>query len=102
MTGREARVAIDNPGRDALLVVRGTVDAAAPADQRITIAIDGRVLEEFGPGPGDFERRYAVGKDMLGAGKDFLLSISVDRTFVPAGAADGRDRGVMISLVYFK
>jgi hypothetical protein len=105
-TGREARVAIDNPGRDALLVVRGTVDAAAPADQKITIAIDGRTLEEFGPGRGDFERRYAVGKDWLGAGKDFILTVSVDRTFVPAktvpGSTDGRELGVGISLVYFK
>ncbi len=101
-TGRAARVAIDNPGRDALLVVRGTVDAAAPADQRIAIAIDGRLLEEFGPGTGDFERRYPVGKDMLGAGKDFVLTISVNKTFVPAGAADGPERGVRISLVYFK
>lgn len=105
-TGREARVAIDNPGRDALLVVRGSIDPAAPADQKVTIGIDGRVLEGFVPGRGDFERRYAVGKDWLGARKDFVLTISVDRTFVPAktvpGAADERELGVRISLIYFR
>ncbi len=101
-TGRLARVAIDNPGREALLVVRGTVDPLAPAGQRVTIAVDGRVLEEFAPRPGDFEKRYDVGKEMLGTGRDFILSISVDRTFIPAGAAAGRERGVAISLVYFK
>jgi len=105
-TGREARVAIDNPGRDALLVIRGSVDAAAPADQKITIAIDGRVLEEFEPGRRDFERRYAVGKDRLGARKDFVLTVSVDKTFLPAkavpGSADGRELGVRISLIYFR
>jgi len=101
-TGRQARVAIDNPGRAALLVLRGTVDAAAPAGQKVTVALDGRILEEFVPGPGDFERRYDVGKEMLGAGPDFILSISVDRTFVPAGTGEGRERGVGISLVYFR
>ena len=95
-------MAIDNPGRDALLVVRGAVDAAAPAGQRVAIAIDGRVLEEFGPGRGDFERRFAVAKDWLRWRKYFLLTISVDRTFVPPGAPDGRERGVAITLVYFK
>lgn len=105
-TAKEARSAIDNPGRDAQLVIRGSVDAAAPSGQKVTVGIDGRILGEFVPGPGEFERRYAVHKDWLGDRKDFVLVIAVDRTFVPAkvtpGSGDGRELGVRISLVYFR
>jgi hypothetical protein len=105
-TSREARAAIDNPGRDALLVLRGFADPAAPAGQKITISVDGRVLDEFVPGPGEFERRSTVPKDWLGSRKDFVLTIGVDRTFVPAkvvaGSGDNRELGVRISLVYFR
>lgn len=105
-TSREARCAIDNPGRDGLLVIRGAVDAAAPPGQKITIGIDARGLDEFSPGPGEFERSYRIGKDLLGARRDFILTIAVDRTFVPAkvtpGSGDTRELGVRISLLYFR
>jgi len=105
-TSREARCAIDNPGRDSLLVIRGAVDAAAPPGQKITIGIDGRALDEFSPGPGEFERSYKIGKDRLGSRRDFILAIAVDRTFIPAkiapGSGDTRELGVRISLLYFR
>ena len=105
-TAKEARVAIDNPGRDALLVLRGETGSSGQLGRKAVISIDGRVLDEFTPGPGRFEKRYSVGKSRLGAGKDFVLSIAVDRTFVPAkvvpGSRDERELGLRISLIYFK
>jgi hypothetical protein len=105
-TAREARCAIDKPGRDALLVIRGEVDPAAPAGQKVTISIAGRVLEEFAPGPGRFERSFKISKEWAGDGRDFVLAIAVDPTFVPAkvtpGSEDTRELGVRISLVYFR
>ena len=105
-TSREARCAIDNPGRDSLLVIRGAVDAAAPPGQKITIGIDGRALDEFSPGAGEFERSYRIGKDRLGTRRDFILTIAVDRAFIPArvtpGSGDTRELGVRISLLYFR
>lgn len=105
-TSREAHCAIDNPGRDGLLVIRGAVDPAAPAGQKVTVGMDGRTLDEFAPGPGEFERSYRIGKDQLGARRDFVLSIGVDRTFIPAkvtpGSGDTRELGVRISLLYFR
>jgi hypothetical protein len=105
-TAQEARCAIDNPGRDALLVVRGSVAAAAPPDQKITLTLVGRTLDEFVPERPDFEKFYAVKKEWLGGRKDFLLTISVDKTFVPAktipGSTDDRELGVRISLIYFR
>lgn len=105
-TAGTARAAIDNPGRDALLVIRGEPGGAAPPGQRVTVAIDGRTLEEFAPGAAPFERRYAVSRDLLAGRRDFVLSIAVDRTFVPArlvpGSKDERELGVRISLIYFR
>jgi hypothetical protein len=105
-TAKEARCAIDNPGRDALLVIRGTVDPEAAPGQKITIRAAGRVLDEFTPEGAVFERHYTVRKEWLGERKDFLLVISVDKTFVPArviaGSSDTRELGVRISLIYFR
>ena len=105
-TARTARAAIDNPGRDALLVIRGATGASAPPGQKISVAIDDQTLEEFAPGPDPFEKRYAVRRERLAGKKDFVLTIGVDRTFVPArvepGSKDARELGVRISLIYFR
>jgi len=105
-TAREARCLIDNPGRDALLVLRGSVNSGAVPGQKVTVGINGRVLDEFSPEESEFERSYVVGTEWISTGKDFLLSIAVDKTFVPAkavpGSRDERELGVRISLVYFK
>jgi hypothetical protein len=105
-TGKEARVAIDNPSRDALLVIRGEAGPPEAAGRKVTVSIDGRVLEEFVLGPGPFEKRYAVSREWLGGRKDFVLAIAVDKTFVPArvvaGSTDKRELGLRISLLYFR
>jgi hypothetical protein len=104
-TSKEARTAIDNPGREALLVLRGSAGLAA-AGQKVTISIDGKPLEEFAPGSGEFERHYTVKKEWLGDKKDFELVIDVDKTFVPAkvtpGSGDKRELGIRISLIYLR
>jgi len=105
-TSREARADINNPGRDALLVIRGESGPDAPPGQKVIVSVAGRVLEEFVPGAGAFERSYAVKKEWLGDGRDFELVIGVDKTFVPAkttaGSSDQRELGVKISLLYFR
>ncbi|MGD1010789.1 MAG: hypothetical protein ABR951_11655 [Candidatus Aminicenantales bacterium] len=104
-TSKEARVAIDNPGRDALLVLRGRA-GLADAGQKVTVSIDGKPLDEFAPGTGEFERHFTVRKEWLGDKDDFELVIGVDKTFVPArvtpGSNDQRELGVRISLLYFR
>ncbi len=105
-TGREARCLIDNPGRDSYLVIRGSVDREAVPGQEITIRIDGTVLERFVPEGDEFEKSYTIQKDVLGEKKDFFLSLSVDRTFVPAvvlpGSEDTRELGILVDFLYFK
>jgi hypothetical protein len=104
-TSKEARTAIDNPGRDALLVLRGQAGPAT-AGQKVAISIDGKPLEEFAPGSGEFERQFIIKKEWLGDKKDFELVIEVDKTFVPAkvtsGSKDERELGIRISLLYFR
>lgn len=105
-TAREARCLIDNPRRDALLVVSGAVDSDAVPGQKITLRIDGKVLKEFVPLEREFECRCPVSQDVLGEEKDIFLTISVDRTFTPAdvvpGEEDTRELGVKISFLYFR
>jgi len=105
-TGKDALAAIDNPGRDALLVLRGDAGPSAPPGRKVMVSLDGRTLEEFTPGAEAFEKRYPVAKEWLADRKDFVLRIAVDRTYVPAkvapGSTDGRELGVRISLVYFR
>ncbi len=105
-TSREATCAIDNPGRGGLLVIRGSVEKEAISGQKIIIKIEDSVLDEFVPEGRDFEKSYPVRAQWLGTRKDFSLSISVDKTFVPAkvipGSKDRRELGVRISLLYFR
>lgn len=87
-TAKEARCLVDNPHRDALLVVRGGVNPEATPDQKVQILIDGAVLDEFPAGP-LFEKSYTVPKERLGDKNEFTLAIRSEKTFVPADLAPG-------------
>ncbi len=105
-TGREARCLIDNPERDAFLVIRGSVHPEAPLGQEITFSIDDTILDRFVPEERTFEKSFPIPRERLGDKKDFFLKITVDRTFVPArempGSRDTRELGVFVSFLYFK
>ena len=47
--GQEAKCLIDNPGRDALLVIRGGVNKEAIANQKIVFKINNLIIDEFTP-----------------------------------------------------
>ncbi len=102
-TGRVARCAIDNPGRDALLVIRGETGPGSP---QITLKIGDRVLDEFHLDRASFDKSYSVAKEEMGTGRDFILTVAVDRTFVPAktiaGSTDERELGIKVTLLYFR
>ncbi len=102
-TGRTARCLVDNPKRNALLVIRGETDLVSMPGQEITVRLGGTVLERFRPAAREFERSYPVSKESLGNDKDLFLEISVDKTFLPAGAGSAAaEHGVFISFVYFR
>jgi hypothetical protein len=105
-TGREARCVIDNPHRDALLVIKGGVRKETVASQKIVFKIGDFILDDFVPEDILFEKSYSIKKEILGEGNKFPLIISTDKTFIPAdvipGSKDKRELGVQISFLYFR
>lgn len=105
-TEQEARCLIDNPYRDALLVIRGGVNPEAVKDQRVIFRINDLVLDEFIPEESHFEKSYPIKKEMLGDGDEFHLIIATDKTFRPADiiprSQDDRVLGIQIGFIYFR
>jgi hypothetical protein len=104
--GREARCVIDNPKRDALLVIRGGVNKDALPNQKVIFKINDVVLDEFVPGEVVFEKSYTVKKEMLGDKDEFNLIVTTDQVFVPAKLSpqskDERELGFQVSFIYFR
>jgi hypothetical protein len=105
-TAKEARCVVDNPHRDALLVIRGGVNKDLLKDQKVIIKINDQVLDEFIPPESTFEKFYNVKKDMLGTRDEFYLVVATDQSFVPAkmipGSKDERELGLQVSFLYFR
>jgi hypothetical protein len=105
-TGKEAKCLIDNPRRDALLVIQGGVNVEAAPGQKVIFKLNDAVLDEFTPTESNFDKTYRIKKDMLGEKDDFVLTIGVDKTFVPAKvfsqSNDQRELGAQISFIYFR
>jgi hypothetical protein len=105
-TSREARCVIDNPRRDALLVIKGGASKEIVPNQKVILRINDLTLDEFVPGETIFEKSYDIKKEMLGEKDEFYLTIVVDPTFIPAKVSaqnkDERELGIQISFIYFR
>ena len=105
-TGKEARCVIDNPHRDALLVIKGGVNLEVLKEQTVIFKINELTLDEFIPQESHFEKPYNIKNEMLGKGEQFVLTITTDKTFIPAEtipkSKDSRELGVQISFIYFR
>ena len=105
-TAREARCLVDNPRRDARLIIRGAVNTDAVKDQKVILKVNDAVLDEFLVPTGEFDKSYTVPKAMFGEGNDFRLVIAVDKPFVPAkiypNSKDERELGLQVSFLYFR
>ncbi len=105
-TAKQAKCIIDNPHRDALLIIRGEVNKRAVEDQKVIFIINDTILDEFIPEQAVFEKTYTVNKEKLGEDDDFYLTIATDKTFIPSElfpeSTDERELGVKISFIYFR
>jgi hypothetical protein len=105
-TAREARCVLDNPHRDAFLVIRGAVNKDKLPDQKVIFKINDLTLDEFIPSETVFEKSYEIKKEMLGDKDEFFLVITTDQTFVPTkiypGSKDERELGLQVSFIYFR
>jgi len=105
-TAKEARCIIDNPYRDALLVIKGGVNLGVLKDQKVVFKINELILDEFIAEEETFERYYNIKKEILGEEDEFILTITTDKTFIPAetmpNSTDVRELGMQISFIYFR
>ncbi len=105
-TAKEARCLIDNPHRDALLVIKGGINPQALKEQKVIFKINNLILDEFIPKTDHFKKSYNIKKEMLGENDEFYLTIATDKTFIPAkvlpNSQDTRELGVQISFIYFR
>jgi hypothetical protein len=105
-TSEEARCLIDNPHRDARLVIKGGVNLDVLDNQKVIFKINDLILDEFFPEESFFEKSYTIKKEMLGESDEFYLTIATDKVFSPAkivaNSTDERTLGIQISFIYFR
>jgi len=105
-TSKKAVCNIENPKKEALLILGGKVDKYQFTDQKVIFKINDTVLDEFIPEIDRFEKRYVITPEMMGNQDDFTLSVETDKTFVPSTASpqvkDTRELGVRIFRLYFR
>lgn len=105
-TSGEARCVVDNPRRDALLVIKGGINPDALDDQKIVFKINDLILDEFIPEESFFEKTFQIKNEMLGDKDEFYLTVATDKTFIPAqvipNSKDERELGIQISFIYFR
>lgn len=105
-TAKNAVCIIENPKKDCLLKIRGGVDKAKFADQKVIFKINEKVLEEFIPETSKFVKEYIVTPEMMGTEDEFTFTIETDKTFVPSAlnpdVDDDRELGVQVFFLYFR
>jgi len=104
-TEKTARCIIDNPHRDATLIIKGGIQPDVFDQQRVVFKINNLVLDDFLP-EHYFEKTYAIKEEMLGENDVFYLTIETDKSFIPAEinpeSDDRRELGLVISFIYFR
>jgi hypothetical protein len=106
---KQATLAFRNPGRD----VRFFLEADQPAvgalsePQRVELRIGEAVVDAFAvpSAGGSLIRRVDIPADRLGAGESVEMTLSVDKTFVPAEvpvmkSSDRRELGIRVFRAY--
>jgi hypothetical protein len=100
---REATLSFSNPGRDVQFHLQLDQPAAVFTEpQQVRVSLGAEVIDEFALLSGPIElRRMTIPASSLGAEQAVDLTISVDRTFVPASAPalssdDSRELGVRV------
>ena len=104
--GSEAFCWLKNPQRPALLMLKGSLPANRPEGQKVVIALEGKVLEEFETsGPG-FEKIYQLAASDLGQKDGLTLTIKVNKTLkvkdIYPDLEDDQPVGFRLETIYFR
>jgi hypothetical protein len=100
---KDATLSFTNPRRSIRVFLSVDQPANAfPEAQRVEVRIGDAVVDSFTLAAGQNDlRRFEVQADQLGAGDVVEMTLSVDKTFVPAsvpalGSADSRELGIRV------
>jgi hypothetical protein len=106
---KEATLTFRNPKRDVTVYLQLDRPVAAfPDPQKVEVRIATAVVDSFALQPKQAElRRFPVTSAQLGTGDTVEMTISVDRTFVPANvpemkSGDPRELGVRVFRAYIE
>ncbi len=103
--GKKALCMLNNPKRDALLIIRGSVDKSVLPDQKVFIKLKDTLLDEFIPGTAKFFKEFIIRPGMMGEDNTLPLIIETDKVFVPSILApktnDNRELGLQIYHLFF-
>lgn len=96
---------IENPKKECTLLIKGGVNKSVLADQKLTLKLNGALLEEFVP-DALFTREYTVTPEMMGNAEEFTLEFLCDKVFTPnkisPDSKDNRELGMQLFFLYFR
>lgn len=105
-TKKKAVCIIENPRKEARLIIRGGVDKSIIPDQSVVFKINETVLDKFIPETAKFSKEYVIPSINLGAEDEFKLTIETDKTFIPSAlnkeVNDDRELGIQVFFLYFR
>ena len=105
-TGPQASCWLKNPKKPALLMLRGSSPPGRPEGQKVIIALEGRVLEEFETSLPGFEKIYQLSASDLGQKDGLTLTIGVNKTVrvkdVYPDLDDNQPVGFRLETIYFR
>jgi len=105
-TQRQSVCLLKNPGRTALLMIRGGCHLPDNGKQRVTLILDERRLDQLELETGSFEKIYFLNEKDLGQKPELILKITVDRTFsvsrIYPEIKDDHEIGLKIGVIYFR
>ena len=104
-TSKKAACRLENPKREALLILRGSVDKAIHETQTVWVKLNDTILDEFIPGTAKFFKEYVITPGIMGENSTVKLIIETDKIFVPSeqnpGNNDTRELGVQVYHLFF-
>jgi hypothetical protein len=97
---------IENPKKEYTLIIKGGVNKTVLPDQKLTLKLNGAVLDEFIPEGMYFSKEFTVTPEMLGEADEFSLEFLCDKVFFPdkvfPDSKDNRELGAQIFFIYFR
>jgi hypothetical protein len=104
-TSKKAVCLLKNPKRDALLIIRGSIDKSKHEEQTIIIKLKDKTLDEFRPGTAKFFKEYVLTPGIMGNDDSIELTLETDKAFLPSvsepNSKDERELGIQIYELFF-